>query len=102
MLHFFDDYEKIKDKINPQPVVQDDQNGKMINVDEQPQVNMTPDDMKAYFEAMKESMMSEIREQLKQIDTSSKVSDVTVGKEIKADQKQGGNENASNTDLSSS
>lgn len=99
MLHFFDDYEKIKDKINPQPVVQED---KMINVDEQPQVSMTPDDMKAYFEAMKESMMSEIREQLKQIDTSSKVSDVTVGKEIKADQKQGGNENASNTDLSSS
>lgn len=99
MLHFFDDYEKIKDKINPQPVVQEN---KMIDVDEQPQVNMTPDDMKAYFEAMKESMMSEIREQLKQIDTSSKVSDVTVGKEIKADQKQGGNENASSTDLSSS
>lgn len=99
MLHFFDDYEKIKDKINPEPVVQDD---KTINVDEQPQVNMTPDDMKAYFEAMKESMMSEIREQLKQIDTSSKVSDVTVGKEIKADQKQGGNDNASSTDLSSS
>lgn len=99
MLHFFDDYEKIKDKINPQPVVQED---KMINVDEQPQVNMTPDDMKAYFDAMKESLMSEIREQLKQVDTSSKVSDVTVGKEIKADQKQGGNENASSTDLSSS
>lgn len=99
MLHFFDDYEKVKDKINPQPVVQED---KMINADEQPQVNMTPDDLKAYFDAMKESMMSEIREQLKQNDTSSKVSDVTVGKEIKADQKQGGNENASSTDLSSS
>lgn len=99
MLHFFDDYEKVKDKINPQPDVQED---KMVNLDEQPQVNMTPDDLKAYFEAMKESMMSEIREQLKQNDTSSKVSDVTVGKEIKADQKQGGNENASSTDLSSS
>ena len=99
MLHFFDDYEKIKDKINPQSEVKDD---KPINIDEQPQVNMTPDDMKAYFDAMKESLMSEIREQLKQNDTSSRVSDVTVGKEIKADQKQGGNENASSTDLSSS
>ena len=99
MLHFFEDYERVKDKVNPQQVTSKEEEN-MINLDEQPDVKVTPDDLKAYFDAMKENMMSEIREQLKQIDTSSKVSDVTVGREIKAE--QGGNENASSSDLSSS
>lgn len=89
MLKFFDDYAKI----NPEPEV-----AKPTPIPEDTP-NMTPDDMKNYFEAMKESLMSEIREQLKQTSTPSvEQNNVTADNDI-INNEQGGNDNASNTNL---
>ena len=87
MLKFFEDYAKV----NPEPEV-----GKTTPIPEDTPT-MTPDDMKTYFDAMKESLMSEIREQLKQNSTQKVEQNVTADNDI--NNEQGGNDNASITDL---
>ena len=63
---------------------------------------MTADDMKKYFDAMKENLMSEIREQIKQINNNPQVNapiDVDNNVASQNNNNEGGNDNASNTDL---
>ena len=91
MLKFFDDYEKLH------PQKQEDVK-EVVN--EVP--NMTTDDMKKYFDAMKENLMSEIREQIKQINNNPQVkAPIEVDNNVASqnNNNEGGNDNASNTDL---
>ena len=58
--------------------------------------------MKKYFDAMKENLMSEIREQIKQINNNPQVNapiDVDNNVASQKNNIEGGNDNASNTDL---
>ena len=70
-LSFFKDFEKV----NPAP----EQNTSKVA---EQVTNMSTDDMKAYFDAMKESILSDIKEEINKI--------------------KGGQENASSTNVSSS
>lgn len=76
-LKFFNDYEKVNKTPDPTPAAP-----------ETPAA-MTVDDMKAYFDTMKESLINEIKEQFKQ--TAAPENNSTTEKE--------GDTNASNTDL---
>lgn len=75
-LKFFNDYERVNKQPDPTPAPPDPA-----------PATMTVDDMKAYFDTMKESLINEIKEQLK----STAVPIDTTEKE--------GDTNASNTDL---
>ena len=76
-LKFFNDYEKVNKQPDPP-----------AKPDPAP-ATMTVDDMKAYFDTMKESLINEIKEQLKS--TAAPVDNTNPEKE--------GDTNASNPDL---
>lgn len=93
MLKFFDDYDKLHKNDKPKETTD------VV----QPKIpDMTADDMKKYFDAMKENLMSEIREQIKQINNNPQVNapiDVDNNVASQKNNIEGGNDNASNTDL---
>ena len=93
MLKFFNDYEKLnKPESAPQEPqgAADSQESVQGTLKPETVPAMTVDDVKSYFDAMKESLISEIKEQMTSYQT-------------KSDQNtNGGENNASNTDLSDS
>lgn len=93
MLKFFNDYEKVN---KPESAPQEKQGAAAAQESAQGNLKpetvpaMTADDVKSYFDAMKESLISEIKEQI-------------ISYQTKSDQNtNGGGDNASNTDLSDS
>lgn len=101
MLKFFNDYDKLhKNDVKEQKntVTVQTPNG---DVTEQKVPDMTADDMRKYFDAMKENLMSEIREELKTINNNPQVN-APIDVDNVASQNnniEGGNDDASNTDL---
>lgn len=94
MLKFFNDYEKVN---KPEPAPQESQGAAVaqesssINLKPETVPAMTVDDVKSYFDAMKESLISEIKEQMLSYQTKS---DANINTNS-----NGGEGDASNTDL---
>lgn len=81
MLNFFKDFNQINNNDSVTPAAAADPESDQITADN----SFTADDMKAYFETMKESLVTEITEQIKS----------------NLSKKEGVENNASSTDLSS-
>lgn len=109
MLKFFNDYAKLhKDEVKVIPPENEENNNN--NNDNDTEVSsMTVDDMRKYFDTMKETLMSEIRAELtkksENVDnTSTKKSEnvdnnKSTKEVVEVNKEKGGNDNASNTDL---
>lgn len=93
MLKFFNDYDKVNKpdpKAQPAQEAAGSQEAAQGTLKPETVPAMTVDDVKSYFDAMKESLISEIKEQMTSYQT-------------KSDQNtNGGENNASNPDLSDS
>lgn len=92
MLKFFEDYDQLH-PAQPDPAPQPEQ-GAAISA------GVTADDMRTYFDAMKENLLNEIRDQMQALASSSSdpgtqtpVSDPTINNN------EGGQNNASKSDL---
>lgn len=92
MLKFFNDYDKVNkvDSTQPTPTASSNQDPTPAGLKPEAVPAMTVDDVKSYFDAMKESLLSELKEQMAAYQTSSDTNN------------NGGEDNASNTDLSNS
>lgn len=92
MLKFFNDYDKVN-KVDPNqsaPAASSEQDPTPAGLKPETVPAMTVDDVKSYFDAMKESLLSELKEQMAAYQTSSDANN------------NGGEDNASSTDLSDS
>ena len=70
MLKFFDDFEKTN---KPAPVVTD-QDNTVAGITPEAVPSITVDDMKAYFDSMKESFMNELKDQMAAMQTTTEMS----------------------------